>query len=225
MKTFKDYIFLGINSYILYGTILVVFSLSRAFNVLSVKEVFIISVIISGFLKYLLYKKEGKEFSVQKRVVLEAVYLALFLISVAVSSQFYDTTYDGRAYHQEAIIGLAEGYYNPYYRQLDENEELHALWINHYPKAMEIVSSAVYAFTGDIETGKAFNLLFMISNILMGVGVFFKVGVAVPGGRADIEHDPGPEPGGRLPVPDLLRGWPDLVPFAGGRLSDLSFCP
>lgn len=175
MKTFKAYVFLGINSYILYATILVLFSLSRAFNILTVKEVFILSVIISGFLKYLLYRKEGKEFSVLKRVVLEAVYLALFLIIAAVSSQFYDTTYDGRAYHQEAIIRLAQGY-NPYYQQLDEDEELHALWINHYPKAMEIVSSAVYAFTGNIETGKAFNLLFMISNILMGVGVFLRWG-------------------------------------------------
>ncbi|MDA8133131.1 MAG: hypothetical protein M0T82_00795 [Desulfobacteraceae bacterium] len=175
MKTFKAYIFLGINSYILYAVILVVFSLSRAFNVLTVKDIFIISVIISGFLKYLLYKKEGKEFSVQKRVVLEAVYLALFLIIAAGSSQFYDITYDGRAYHQEAIIRLAQGY-NPYYQQLDEDQELHALWINHYPKAMEIVSSAVYAFTGNIETGKAFNLLFMISNILMGIGVFLRWG-------------------------------------------------
>jgi len=175
LKTFKEYIFLGVNSYILYAVILVVFSLSRAFNVLTVKDVFIISVIISGFLKYLLYKKEGKEFSVQKRVVLEAVYLALFLIIVAGSSQFYDTTYDGRAYHQEAIIRLTQGY-NPYYRQLDEDQELHALWINHYPKAMEIVSSAMYAFTGNIETGKAFNLLFMISNILMGIGVFLRWG-------------------------------------------------
>lgn len=175
MKTFKDYIFLGINSYILYATILVLFSLSRAFNVLTVKEVFIISVIISGFLKYLLYKKEGKEFSVKKRMSLEAFYMALFLIIVAASSQFYDTTYDGRAYHQEAIIRLAQGY-NPYYQQLDEDQELHALWINHYPKAMEIVSSALYAFTGNIETGKAFNLLFMISNILMGIGVFLRWG-------------------------------------------------
>jgi hypothetical protein len=41
---------------------------------------------------------------------------------------------------------------------------------------MEIVSSAVYAFTGNIETGKAFNLLFMISNILMGIGVFLRWG-------------------------------------------------
>jgi hypothetical protein len=175
LKTFKDYIFLGINSYILYATILVLFSLSRAFNVLTVKEVFIISVIISGFLKYLLYKKEGKEFSVKKRMSLEAFYMALFLIIVAASSQFYDTTYDGRAYHQEAIIRLAQGY-NPYYQQLDEDQELHALWINHYPKAMEIVSSALYAFTGNIETGKAFNLLFMISNILMGIGVFLRWG-------------------------------------------------
>jgi len=175
LKTFKAYIFLGINSYILYATILVVFSLSRAFNILAVKDVFIISVIISGFLKYLLYKKEGKEFSVLKRVVLEAVYMALFLITVAVSSQLYDTTYDGRAYHQEAIIRLAQGY-NPYYQQLDEDQELHALWINHYPKAVEIVSSALYAFTGNIETGKAFNLLFMISNILMGLGVFLRWG-------------------------------------------------
>lgn len=175
MKTFKDYIYLGINSYILYGTLLVLFSFFRVFNILSVKEIFILSIICSGLLKYWLYKKEAKDFSIKKIIKIEAIYLAIFLITVGASSQLYDTTYDGRAYHQEAIILLSEGY-NPFYQQLDEDEELHAIWINHYPKAVEIVSAALYSFTGNIETGKAFNILFMISNILIGMGIFLRWG-------------------------------------------------
>lgn len=175
MKTFKDYIFLGINSYILYGTILVLFSFFRVLNILSVKEIFIISVICTGLIKYLLYQKEGKDFSIKKIIAIEAIYLVLFLITVGASSQLYDTTYDGRAYHQEAIILIADGY-NPFYQQLDEDKVLHSLWINHYPKAVEIVSAALYSFTGNIETGKAFNILFMISNIFIGIGVFLRWG-------------------------------------------------
>ncbi|MFA5906306.1 MAG: hypothetical protein WC836_20430 [Desulfobacula sp.] len=175
MKDFKNYIFLGINSYILYGTILVLFSLSRIFNILSAREIFIISVICSYLVKFLLYKKEGREFSIKTVIFMEAAYLALFVIIVAGASFFYDTTYDGRAYHQEGIILLADGY-NPVYEQLDENKVLHALWINHYPKAAEIVSAALYSFTGNIETGKAFHILFIFSNILMGTGLFLRWG-------------------------------------------------
>jgi len=175
VRTFKDYIFSGINSYIFYGTNLLLFSFFRIFNILSVKEIFIISLICTGLIKYLLYKKEAKGFSIKKIITIEAVYLVLFFITVGVSSQLYDTTYDGRAYHQEAIILIADGY-NPFYRQLDEDKVLHSLWINHYPKAMEIVSAALYSFTGNIETGKAFNILFMISNIFMGIGLFLRWG-------------------------------------------------
>ena len=180
MRTFKDYIFLGINSYILYGVILLVFSLSRVFNILSVKEIFIISLACTYAVKYFLYKKEAKEFSISKIIVLEAVYAAVFFMAMAVSSQLYDTTYDGRAYHQEAVILLADGY-NPFYTQLDEDRVLHALWINHYPKAAEIAGAALYSFTGDIETGKAFNLMFIFSNVLMGLGVFSRWGKLSPG--------------------------------------------
>lgn len=175
MKSFKDYIFLGINSYILYGTILLLFSLSRIFNILSLRDVFIISVICSYLVKFLLYKKEGREFSIKAVIFIEAAYLALFVIIVAGASFFYDTTYDGRSYHQEGIILLADGY-NPFYEQLNEDKVLHSLWINHYPKAAEIVSATLYSVTGNIETGKAFHVLLIFSNILMGMGLFLRWG-------------------------------------------------
>jgi len=175
VKSFKDYIFLGINSYILYGTILLLFSLSRIFNILSLRDVFIISVICSYLVKFLLYKKEGREFSIKAVIFIEAAYLALFVIIVAGASFFYDTTYDGRSYHQEGIILLADGY-NPFYEQLNEDKVLHSLWINHYPKAAEIVSATLYSVTGNIETGKAFHVLLIFSNILMGMGLFLRWG-------------------------------------------------
>lgn len=173
MKDFRKYIFFGINSFILYGVILFLFSIFKVFNIQSIKHIFVLSVLVTCVFKYLLYKNYYNDFDTKKIIILELGYVLVFFAVIGISSYIYDTSYDGRAYHQEGIIQLVDGY-NPFFQQLDEVKVRSGIWINHYPKASEIVSAVLYSFTGNIESGKGFNILFTISNVFIGMGVFLR---------------------------------------------------
>jgi hypothetical protein len=86
-----------------------------------------------------------------------------------------DISYDGQAYHQEAIIKLQSGW-NPVYKQLSGQEanELER-WLNHYSKAPWIYESVWYSFTGNIESGKLFQLLLMVSAFSIFLSFLLKV--------------------------------------------------
>jgi hypothetical protein len=91
---------------------------------------------------------------------------AIFAASFLIAGYFYDLSYDGQAYHQEAVIFLAQGW-NPVYDPPLEVPTGHALWINHYAKAMEYAAAAFYKATGLLEHGKLFNLLMIGSSFLL----------------------------------------------------------
>lgn len=91
-----------------------------------------------------------------------------FVISLFLSSRFYDLSYDGQAYHQEAVFHLANGWV-PTDRALvkEETSNLHK-WINHYAKGVWLYQAALFKFTGKMEMSKVFHLWLM-------VGAFFMV--------------------------------------------------
>ena len=98
------------------------------------------------------------------------VSVLIIVSSILFSSLFYDISYDGQAYHQEAIIRLSTGW-NPYYENLD-SKVLHWLWINHYPKASWIYGANLFKFTNQIECGKSVNILLIITSFFFFVTVF-----------------------------------------------------
>lgn len=81
-----------------------------------------------------------------------------------ISGIFYDLSYDGQNYHQEAVIALADGW-NPLYDDL--TGAVHSLWIAHYPKGPWINAAGLYRLTGDIEYGKAVNLLLLAASFAL----------------------------------------------------------
>jgi hypothetical protein len=85
------------------------------------------------------------------------ILLAQLLTSLNTASSFFDISWDGMTYHQEAVIRLAEGW-NPLHQTLGDDVP-HAVWIRHYPKAAWIFSASAYLLTGSIESGKAFQFL------------------------------------------------------------------
>lgn len=98
-----------------------------------------------------------------------AAILALTAASVLIASFFIDTSYDGRAYHQNTVIQLATGW-NPFERPLEpdgRSETYEPLprspWTVHFPKSAETNAAALYKLTGLIQTGKAFNLMLLYS--------------------------------------------------------------
>ena len=78
-----------------------------------------------------------------------------FIPAIFFSGKIYDLSYDGQAYHQEAIVQLTHGW-NPVYKTLEHEATANLeRWLNHYPKAVWILSTGIYELTGNIESGKA----------------------------------------------------------------------
>lgn len=74
------------------------------------------------------------------------------------AGKVFDLSYDGQAYHQEAIVQLNRGW-NPIYMQLNGQATGNLeRWLNHYPKATWIFAASVYKWTGNIESGKALGM-------------------------------------------------------------------
>lgn len=93
--------------------------------------------------------------------------LVVFFLFLAVSGAFYDLSYDGQTYHQEAILRLAQGW-NPFYDQsLGEQSVPYAIWIDHYAKASETIAATLYAITGSIELSKVYNFLLIASSFFL----------------------------------------------------------
>jgi hypothetical protein len=105
------------------------------------------------------------------------VYSLLFLgfvgAGLLVSAHFFDVTYDGQAYHQEAIIQLAQGW-NPDYETLSP-DIAGWIWVTHYSKGTWIAAASLYEMTGHIECGKLPNLLLIGATFFICASVLFRI--------------------------------------------------
>ncbi|MCR5261320.1 MAG: hypothetical protein K6C94_05725 [Candidatus Gastranaerophilales bacterium] len=125
-------------------------------------------------------------------VVLTGVYLLILFLSAQIAVNFYDNSWDGRDYHQLAVLFLQNGW-NPFYtdiistyQTLYHNPLLDntLLWIQKYVKFQEIVAANVFTVTGKIESGKFINylslsLLFLYSLYVFENPVFAKLSYKV----------------------------------------------
>lgn len=103
-----------------------------------------------------------------------AIILAMLIFSgtILIEGKIYDSTADGNTYHKLAIGSMKNGW-NPNYEDskdfkknqgnpFDTSEDnINTLWIDHYAKGTEIYAAVIYAFTGNIETGKGYTVLLM----------------------------------------------------------------
>lgn len=127
----------------------------------------IITIIAIG-LTLLFYKKEN----IKINIVAILLGLIIFTGVTFVEGKIYDTTADGNTYHKLAI-GALKNSWNPNYEDSKDfdiedgnpfdisEENINTLWIDHYAKGTEIFASVIYAFTGNIESGKGYTVLLM----------------------------------------------------------------
>ena len=142
------------------GLDLIFASLSFAFGFRLSYLNIVLAFVVTFFFCYALQAKIQK--SENKRGIFLQSFLSftvLFALFLRISTYFYDVSYDGQTYHQDAIIALSNGW-NPYYGLLPQS---FYLWVNHYAKASEILASSLYLLTGHIEQGKVFNFLFILA--------------------------------------------------------------
>lgn len=80
----------------------------------------------------------------------------LFTLSAVVLAKFWDGSWDGRAYHQIAVVAFSNGW-NPL------ETDVANIWVNAYPKASWIFAGAVDQISGNLEASKSINLLAMLA--------------------------------------------------------------
>lgn len=168
---FDDFLNIGL---ILTGFIGYIFSISSLlfFVDVSITTVTVWSIIVSYIVlcyAYFYYKKNNT------RILSQLLWASFFvLVSLLVSSYFIDYSYDGQAYHGEAIIQLSNGW-NPTKTYLPNNEtNIVNLVINHFAKASWVVGAFFYTLTGNFESAKAANLIFIIANFFIAYPFFKK---------------------------------------------------
>ncbi|PAF43963.1 hypothetical protein [Helicobacter sp. 11S02596-1] len=103
------------------------------------------------------------------------LFVCILGLSVLLALYLWDSSWDGRAYHQIGIEYLSNGW-NPLYQKMQDLEALkpflsHQIWVENYVKFSEIVASNFVLSFGDIEAGKALNYLFCAASFFYGVGV------------------------------------------------------
>lgn len=84
----------------------------------------------------------------------------IFWMFFQISGNFYDLSYDGEVYHQEAVIKLVSDW-NPFYEHLRKIETDSPDLLNHYAKGPWIYEAALYKATHAIENAKVFNFLLL----------------------------------------------------------------
>jgi len=96
-------------------------------------------------------------------------FLLLVVFAHAVSWRFFDFSHDGLAYHQPATARIAEGF-NPVHDGYMYLIEPHGIWrdnwsyaATYFPKLTWYFAAPVYAALGDIELGKAYNLVLLFA--------------------------------------------------------------
>jgi hypothetical protein len=96
-------------------------------------------------------------------LLLSGLLAGSFCLSFEVSKSFFDISYDGQAYHQEALIQLARGW-NPVYHQLTSSEANNMdRWLNHYSKGVWFYESVIFKATKNIEAAKLFHIWLMMA--------------------------------------------------------------
>lgn len=158
---------------LLFITIVLIFTSSLfIFNLEITKFHLPITIIISTIIFGLYYRKNLK-----KAILATIIGLIIFSAATFAVGKIYDSTADGNTYHKLTIGALKNGW-NPVYEDIADfknnpfdilEDNVNVKWSNHYANGTEQFAAVVYAFTNNIETGKAFNILW----IYIGLFIFY----------------------------------------------------
>ncbi len=94
-------------------------------------------------------------------------------IAYGLAVHFLDVTWDGQGYHQSAILELAGGW-DPVTTYAKTGSDRLLKYSNFYSKGPWVCAASMFRLTGNIETGKLFNLLLMMSSFLLSLFVLLE---------------------------------------------------
>lgn len=112
-----------------------------------------------------------------------AVGLAVLTVCILLAGYVDDWSWDGNSYHKGMTGALTWGW-NPlresfyqFARPYAFLSHCTATWYDAYPKATELFGACLHSFTGNIETGKAVNLLAMAALFFLSWGMLAQTGL------------------------------------------------
>lgn len=119
---------------------------------------------------------EPLKYSRVTRIIFAFSFCVLLIVVVISVSHIFDISWDGRDYHQKAIVRLIRGW-NPIYQPLTPKDLYYNVWLNHYPKGAWIIFSLFAQITQNIEAGKSFHVLLMASLFFLALSLFLRANV------------------------------------------------
>ena len=169
----------------IYGSALITFSLSLFcvswLSLLFRQEISSFSFVVSTILTLIFVLWSTKAYFPKNQLLVTAGVMLAGLISGAISvliaRQFYDLSYDGQAYHGEAIVELINGEWNPFVSRASGYNKLHGMWLDAYPKASWFDAVSLFRITNNYEDTKAFNIFFGFASVAYSIVAlsFFKL--------------------------------------------------
>lgn len=108
----------------------------------------------------------------------------IIIFTILFSMNTYDFTWDGNAYHKQAVGLLNDGWNPIYYISSNYNEIVKSsqlgssgplFWSEVYPKASWYFAAAIYSLIGNIEAGKCYTLLFAFVTFGISYNFFSKL--------------------------------------------------
>ena len=123
---------------------------------------FFISIIISVILCFIINSD-----CIKDKIISCLIAIVILFFSIFISEKVYDFSYDGNAYHKNAVAMLKNGW-NPIYQDSADirvklvpkkYKDVSSIWVDHYAKGNWIFGASVYKVTGNIESAKSINIL------------------------------------------------------------------
>ena len=136
-----------------------------------------LSIVIIGYLLRNDIEKKDKVY-----IIAGATFVIIFTILFSMNT--YDFTWDGNAYHKQAVGLLNDGWNPIYYISSNYNEVVKSsqlgssgalFWAEVYPKASWYFAAAIYSLIGNIEAGKCYTLLFAFVTFGISYNFFSKL--------------------------------------------------
>jgi len=113
----------------------------------------------------------NRKYSTSEKAVILCAGIFITIAVILSCGAVFDQTWDGGAYHKTAV-GLLKNGWNPLYQTAVEFNEKSGLlpfagsnpvkYAEAYPKASWYIAASIYYMTGNIESGKAYTLIFAV---------------------------------------------------------------
>lgn len=133
-----------------------------------------ITILIFGGIYLFLAKKQKESIKKVLIQIISSICIGALVFTIAVYcvGKIYDITSDGNTYHKLGVGSMKNGWNPLYESSRDFTEEdgnaltvsednINYLWADHYAMGTETIGANIYAFSNNIESGKAFTLVMM----------------------------------------------------------------